>query len=101
MKQAIQEGFILDVLQNYTSIQSYFNLIKKIDEDPEFDSKRAQRRLRHYVEGHENAIRAKAEHPGRPLQRVGLRPATAGRQGQGDGRDRRCGPRHRLPFGHQ
>ena len=61
MKQAIQEGFILDVLQNYTSIQSYFNLIKKIDEDPEFDSKRAQRRLRHYVEGHENAIRAKAE----------------------------------------
>ena len=61
MKQAIQEGFILDVLQNYTSIQSYFNLIKKIDEDPEFDSNRAQRRLRHYVEGHENAIRSKAE----------------------------------------
>ena len=41
MKQAIQEGFILDVLQNYTSIQSYFNLIKKIDDDPEFDSNRA------------------------------------------------------------
>ena len=61
MKQAIQEGFILDVLQNYTSIQSYFNIIKKIDEDPEFDSNRAQRRLRHYVEGHENAIRSKAE----------------------------------------
>ena len=61
MKQAIQEGFILDVLQNYTSIQSYFNLIKKIDEDPEFDSNRAQRRLRHYVEGHENAIRSKSE----------------------------------------
>ena len=61
MKQAIQEGFILDVLQNYTSIQSYFNLIKKIDEDPEFDSRRAQRRLRNYVEGHENAIRSKSE----------------------------------------
>ena len=61
MKQAIQENFILDVLENYTSIQSYFNIIKKIDEDPEFDSKRAQRRLRHYVEGHENAIRSKAE----------------------------------------
>ena len=61
MKQAIQEGFILDVLQNYTSIQSYFNIIKKIDEDPEFDSNRAQRRLRHYVEGHENAIRSKSE----------------------------------------
>ena len=61
MKQAIQENFILDVLGNYTSIQGYFNLVKKIDEDPEFDSKRAQRRLRHYVEGHEYAVRAKAE----------------------------------------
>ena len=61
MKQAIQEGFILDVLGSYTSIRSYFNLVKMIDDDPEFDSKRAQRRLRHYVEGHEYAVRAKAE----------------------------------------
>ena len=61
MKQAIQEGFILDVLENYTSIRSYFNLVKRIDDDPEFDSKRAQRRLRHYVKGHEYAINAKAE----------------------------------------
>ena len=61
MKQAIQENFILDVLGNYTSIRSYFNLVKMIDDDPEFDSKRAQRRLRHYVEGHEYAVRAKAE----------------------------------------
>ena len=61
MKQAIQEGFILDVLENYTSIRSYFNLVKKIQDDPEFDSRRAQRRLRHYVEGHEYAVRSKAE----------------------------------------
>ena len=61
MKHAIQEGFILDVLENYTSIRSYFNLVKKIDEDPEFDSRRAQRRLRHYVEGHEYAVRSKSE----------------------------------------
>ena len=61
MKQAIQENFILDVLENYTSIRSYFNIVKKIDDDPEFDSKRAQQRLRHYVEGHEYAIRSKAE----------------------------------------
>ena len=61
MKQAIQENFILDVLGNYTSIRSYFNLVKMIDDDPEFDSRRAQRRLRHYVEGHEYAVRAKAE----------------------------------------
>ena len=61
MKQAIQEHFILDVLKNYTNIQSYYNLIKKVQDDPEFDSRRAQRRLRHYVEGHETAIRSKAE----------------------------------------
>ena len=61
MKQAIQEGFILDTLGNYTTIDSYFNLVKKIDDDPEFDSKRAQRKLRRYVEGHEVAIRSKAE----------------------------------------
>ena len=41
MKQAIQEGFILDVLGNHTTIDSYFNLVKKVDDDPEFDSKRA------------------------------------------------------------
>ncbi len=35
MKQAIQEGFILDVLGHYTSIQSYFNLVKQVEEDPE------------------------------------------------------------------
>ena len=61
MKQAIQEGFILDVLQNYTSIQSYFSILKKIDDDPEFDSRRAQRRLRRHVEGSDIAINSKAE----------------------------------------
>ena len=61
MKQAIQEGFILDVLGNHTTIDSYFNLVKKVDDDPEFDSKRAQRKLRKYVEGHEYAIATKAE----------------------------------------
>ena len=61
MKQAIQEGFILDVLGSYTSIRSYFNLVKKIDDDPEFDSGRAQRRLRRHVEGDEYAVRTKAQ----------------------------------------
>ena len=61
MKQAIQEGFILDVLGSHTTVNSYFGLIKAIDDDPEFDSKRAQRRLRRYVEGHEYAVRRKAE----------------------------------------
>ena len=61
MKQAIQEGFILDVLKSYTPVDSYYKLIKKVEDDPEFDTKRAQKKLRRYVEGHGTAIRLKAE----------------------------------------
>ena len=61
MKQAIQEGFILDVLQHYTPVQSYYKLAKTVDDDPEFDTKRAQKKLRRFVEGHDHAIRLKAE----------------------------------------
>ena len=61
MKQAIEEGFIMDVLSNYTPVNRYFNLVKSIDDDPQFDSKRAQRKLRRYVENHEYAISLKAE----------------------------------------
>ena len=61
MKQAIQEGFILDVLAHYTPVKSYYKLIKKIEDDPEFDVKKAQKKLRRFVEGHEHAIRLKAE----------------------------------------
>ena len=61
MKQAIQEGFILDVLRYYTPINSYYRLMKKVESDPQFDAKKAQKKLRHYVEKHEHAIRRKAE----------------------------------------
>jgi type I restriction enzyme, R subunit len=61
MKQAIQEGFILDVLKHYTPVESYYKLIKKVEADPEFDTKRAKKKLRRYVESHEHAIRLKAE----------------------------------------
>ncbi len=61
MKQAIQEEFILDVLANYTPYKSYYSLTKKIEDDPEFDKKRAQKKMKRYVEGHEHAIRQKAE----------------------------------------
>ena len=61
MKQAIQEGFIMDVLSQYTPIRSYFNVVKKIEDDPEFDAKRAQRKLRRYVENHDYAVSTKAE----------------------------------------
>ena len=61
MKQAIQEGFILDVLRHYTPVESYYKLVKKVEGDPEFDTKRARKKLRRYVESHDHAIRLKAE----------------------------------------
>ncbi len=61
MKQAIDERFILDVLKTYTPVESYYKLVKKIEDDPEFDSKKAKKKLRHYVESHDHAIRLKAE----------------------------------------
>ena len=61
MKQAIQEGFILDVLKHYTPVASYYKLVKKIEGDPEFDTRRATKKLRRYVESHDHAIRLKAE----------------------------------------
>ncbi len=61
MKQAIQERFILDVLKNYTLVDSYYKLVKTVPDDPEYDTKKAQKKLRLYVEGHEQAIEKKAE----------------------------------------
>ncbi len=61
MKQAIEEGFILDVLRNYTPVDSYYKLVKKIEGDPEFDTKKARKKLRRYVESHDHAVRLKAE----------------------------------------
>jgi type I restriction enzyme R subunit len=61
MKQAIEERFILDVLKAYTPVDSYYKLVKKTEEDPEFDTKKAQKKLRRYVESHDHAIRLKAE----------------------------------------
>jgi type I restriction enzyme R subunit len=61
MKQAIEEEFILDVLQNYTTYSSFYKLIKSVEENPEFDTKQAQKKLRAYVEGHEFAIAEKAK----------------------------------------
>ena len=61
MKQAIQEGFILDVLKYYTPVLSYYKLSKTVTDDPKFDTNRARKKLRCYVEGHDHAIRLKAE----------------------------------------
>lgn len=61
MKQAIEEGFILDVLRHYTPVNSYYRLVKTVDADPEFDTKRAAKKLRRFVESHSHAIQLKAE----------------------------------------
>jgi type I restriction enzyme R subunit len=59
MKQAIEEEFIVDVLQNYTTYASYYKLFKRIEDDPKFDTIRAQKKLRKYVEQHPDAIERK------------------------------------------
>ena len=61
MKQAIQEGFILDVLKSYTPVESYYHLAKTVPGDPEYDVKKARKKLRFYVESNSKAIREKAE----------------------------------------
>ena len=43
MKQAIQEGFILDVLKSYTPVDSYYKLLKTVEGDPEFDARRPRK----------------------------------------------------------
>ncbi|WP_302653321.1 type I restriction endonuclease subunit R [uncultured Clostridium sp.] len=61
MKQAIQEGFILDVLKYYTSIESFYKIAKVVEDDPLFDKKKAQKKLRAYVESEPYAIEEKAK----------------------------------------
>ncbi len=61
MKQAIEEGFILDVLANYTTYKSYYEIEKSIADNPEFDTKKAQKKLRAYVERSQQTIDTKAE----------------------------------------
>ncbi|MES2770877.1 MAG: type I restriction endonuclease subunit R [Pseudomonadota bacterium] len=60
-KQAIQEGFILDVIAHYTSVDSFYHVAKTVQDDPDFDKVKALKKIRHYVESHDKAIRKKAE----------------------------------------
>ena len=59
MHQAIQEGFILDVLQYYTTYQAQFNLAKKIEDDPEYERDKVSALLHQYVELQPHAINEK------------------------------------------
>lgn len=61
MKQAIEEGFILDVLTNYTTYKSYYEIEKSIEDNPLFDTVKAQKKLRAFVERDKQTIATKAE----------------------------------------
>lgn len=61
MKQAIEEGFILDVLSNYTTYRSYYEIAKSIEDNPLFDTKKAQKKLRSFVEKNPSTIGTKVE----------------------------------------
>ena len=61
MRQAIEEGFILDVLQNYTTYETYYKLEKAIEDDPKFKSRKAQRRVARFASLHPTAIGQKVE----------------------------------------
>ena len=61
MKQAIQEGFILDVLKYYSPIDSYYRLRKTVADDPMFDKKKAQKKLPAFVENQTFTIAQKAD----------------------------------------
>lgn len=60
MKQAIEEGFIMDVLKNYTTYASFYKIVKTVADDPEFDKKQAQKKLRAWVERQPETIHQKA-----------------------------------------
>ncbi len=59
MRQAIEEGFILDVLENYTTYTAYWRLLKKIEDDPRYDKRKAEYLLKSFVELHPHAINEK------------------------------------------
>ncbi len=61
MKQAIEEGFILDVLANYTTYKSYYQIEKSIAENPLFNTNKAQKKLKSFVEQDRRTIATKAE----------------------------------------
>ena len=56
MRQAIEEGFILDVLTNYATYKTYWKLLKKVEDDPHYDKSKAAYLLKSFVDLHPHAI---------------------------------------------
>ena len=61
MRQAIEEGFIIDVLENYTTYKTYWNLLKTIEQDPHYMRDKASAIIKSFVELHEHSISKKIE----------------------------------------
>lgn len=61
MRQAIEEGFILDVLENYTTYKTFWKIAKTVDDDPEVSQKQATKKLAQYVSLHPHSIAQKTE----------------------------------------
>ena len=61
MRQAIEEGFILDVLANYTTYETYWKIEKAIEEDPEYEPHKARRAIARFVSLHPHQLAQKAE----------------------------------------
>lgn len=61
MRQAIEEGFILDVLKNYTTYKTYYKIGQTTAEDPEYSTKQANKALGKYLSLHPYNLRQKAE----------------------------------------
>lgn len=61
MRQAIEEGFIMDVLRNYTTYKAYFKLLKACEDDPNVERKKAARALARFMRLHPHNIAQKTE----------------------------------------
>ena len=91
MRQAIEEGFIRDVLESYTTYKVYWRLIKKIEEDPRYDKSKADYLLRSFVDPPSARHRSEGADHGRPL----CRQCTERDCRQGEGHDRHPFPSSR------
>ena len=83
MRQAIEEGFILDVLKHYTTYATYFRLLKASEDDPNVERKKAARALARFMRLHPHNIAQKTEVMVEHFHAV--HPPQDRRPGQGDG----------------
>ena len=100
MKQAIEEGFIMDVLQNYTPYRSYYKVVRAIEEDPEFDKKQASVKIRAWVEAQPETIESKARIIVEHFHENVINKGKSRRSGPSNGRYVEHTSRHRLLLCH-